>query len=335
MPVLDPKRLVDDRVDAIRSFHSAVRIERAQLDVSGGVDSAVMLGLLAQALGPAAITAVHSSIHSNPEQTARAREVADRYDVPLVEIDLTEAWERLVSDMQVALVGAGFDAGSLEVLLESDPTVLGSIRSTLRAPVGRGFNRMSGGGIRHGTGNECEDRWVRFFQKGGDGEVDTNPIAMLSKGEVYQLARELDVPLSIRTAEPSPDLWGTADDHNDEAELAELFGLQLSNWGLGYYTTVDPHTGAYVRVGLIERISRLLDQPSGHAGTWADVLFGAGPIPRATLDGVRPEVTEAMLLAARRIERTTRHKANPACPTLGERGPRVAAGILTDHLPRS
>ena len=43
---------------------------------------------------------------------------------------------------------------------------------------------MTGNGLRHGTGNECEDRWLRFYQKGGDGEVDSNPIAMLSKGGI-------------------------------------------------------------------------------------------------------------------------------------------------------
>ena len=71
----------------------------------------------------------------------------------------------------------------------------------------------AGGGIRHGTGNECEDRFLRFYQKGGDGEVDTNPIAMLSKGEVFQLARGLGVPQRVLQALPSPDLWGVGEQH--------------------------------------------------------------------------------------------------------------------------
>jgi hypothetical protein len=33
------------------------------------------------------------------------------------------------------------------------------------------------------------------------------------------------------------------------------------------------------------------------------------------------------------MERVTRHKWNPNCPGLGERGPLVAKGILTDELP--
>lgn len=335
MPVLDTERLIDDRVDALRSFHRDAGTDRAQLDVSGGIDSAVMLGLLARALGPDAITAVHSGIHSNPEQTARAREVASRFDVRLVEIDLTEAWEHLVAQMREALLGGGIDPAALEHRLATDPTVLGSIRSTLRAPVGRGFNRMAGGGIRHGTGNECEDRWVRFFQKGGDGDVDTNPIAMLSKGEVTQLARALDVPRSIRVAAPSPDLWGTGDGHNDEAELAALFGIDPTDRGHSYYSSVDPDSGDYVHTGLIERISRWLDLPADHAGTWADLLFSDAPLPQVGIDGIPETMTRPLLAAARRIEKATRHKANPACPTLGHRAPRVAAGILTDHLPRS
>ena len=103
------------------------------------------------------------------------------YDPQYVRVD-SEA------GMREALTAAGYDGAELDTRVAKDPTILGSIRSCIRAPIGRGFNRMTGGGIRHGTGNECEDRFLRFYQKGGDGEVDTNPIAMLSKGEVYQVA---------------------------------------------------------------------------------------------------------------------------------------------------
>ena len=45
-------------------------------------------------------------------------------------------------------------------------------------------------------------------------------------------------------------------------------------------------------------------------------------------------VIEGILRAARRTERITRHKMNPNCPTLGERGELVALGVLTNTLPR-
>lgn len=337
MPVLQPQALVDDRVAALRAFHRRIGVPRAELDVSGGIDSAVMLGLLARALGPGQITAVHSVIHSAPSHLARAREAAEAFGVPLVVVELTSLYEELVETMRAALLAAGHDGAALDDRLRRDPTVLGSIRSTLRAPVGRGFNRMAGGGIRHGTGNECEDRWVRFYQKGGDGEVDTNPLAMLSKVEVVQLAHALGVPRSVREAVPSPDLWGQGDRHNDEDELAALFDIDAVGHGHGFYGTVCPDTGAALRAGLIERVSRWLDL-GGEA-----VLFAAEPDDalhdalRAAPDtapfrGLETPLIHALLRAARRLEAATRHKRTLA-PALGCRADLVASGILTDMLP--
>ena len=50
-------------------------------------------------------------------------------------------------------------------------------------------------------------------------------------------------------------------------------------------------------------------------------------------DGLGTPLIDDLLRAARRIERATRHKYNPNCPTLGERDDLVDAGILTNELP--
>jgi NAD+ synthetase len=328
MPVLDPKALVEQRVSALRCFHQHVGCDRAELDLSGGVDSAVMLGLLARALGPDKITTVYSSIHSSIGSRDRAREVARAFGVPLVELDLSKIFDELVADMRAAMITAGHDAAVLDARVREDPTILGSIRSCIRAPIGRGFNRLAGGGIRHGTGNECEDRWVRFYQKGGDGEVDTNPVAMLAKGEVYQLARALEVPRSVIDATPSPDLHGVGDAHNDEAELRALSGVDWT------YSRIDWDTGEYTRVGTIEILSRFLDQ---HPELLRDDLPTPELVALAQAAAPRfdrsPDETLTFLASARRLERMTRHKANPNCPALGTRAELTASGILTDTLP--
>jgi len=319
MPVLNPQGLLQERIIAVRGYHEAANVPRAELDVSGGVDSAVMLGLLAHALGPERITAVYQGIRSSEASLLRAREAAAVFGVALVEVDLTSLVDRLVDAMVEGLATAGFDRSAIEARMRAEPTVLGSIRSCVRAPVGRGFNRLTGGGIRHGTGNECEDRWLRFYQKGGDGEVDTNPIAMLSKGEVYQLGRTLGVPRSILTALPTPDLWGQGEQHSDEQELQDWLGVPFT------YSRVDPDTGAYTQVGTIERVSRFADTHD---------LFGAAELdPAWALPGVSLADSAAFLAAARRVERLTRHKANPNCPALGSRASLVSAGLLTNELP--
>ena len=330
MPVLNVPALIEERVSTISAFHRSISVPLAQLDVSGGIDSAVMLGLLCQALGPDAVTAVYSSIQSSDESRARAQAVADVFGCKLIAIDLSDIFDRLVRVMVEGMKDSGRDADALQARIDADPTIIGSIRSTLRAPVGRGFNRLSGGGIRHGTGNECEDRFIRFYQKGGDGEVDTNPIAMLSKGEVYQLARGLDVPASIIEAMPTPDLWGVGEGHNDEDELVKWTGVDFT------YSRISMQTGEYTKVGSIERVSRFLDDVD-------DRLFSAPEenVPallesarkNVAFEGLEPAKIDALCLAARRVERITRHKLNPSATPLGSRQKLLDAGLITNRLP--
>lgn len=354
MPVINPQALIDNRVKAIRDYHASINVTKAEIDVSGGLDSAVLVGLLAKALGPENITAVHSGINSNPEHRERAQEVCDVFGVKLIYIDLTPLYEKLVATMLLSIADAYREENpiilpQLHNMALKDPTILGSIRSTLRAPVGRGFNRIMGGGIRHGTGNECEDRWARFYQKGGDGEVDTNPIAMLAKGEVFQLALALGVPKSIIKAMPSPDLWGKGDAHNDEDEYADYFGFKASDYGQTFYSYIDVETGEYTCVGLIERVSRFLDNETVFVGTRRPspneaTLFGKDLREKwlnemiwqnqKVFKGLPGDLVRKVLLAARRIELATRHKYNPNCPTLGTRQELVQAGILTNDLPQ-
>jgi NH3-dependent NAD+ synthetase len=353
--------LLDNRVAAIRRAHLDAGLRRAELDLSGGIDSAMMAGLLVLALGPENVTLVHSRFSTNPDQSDRAHQLAKGLDCPLNDIDLTRLYGDLIATMVDCIYNAQFDlrggadkaeafCEEIDFRIEQDPTILGSIRSTLRAPIGRAFNRMTGGGLRHGTGNECEDRWLRFYQKGGDGEVDSNPMAMLTKGEVYQLAWFLakrlpnaaQALIDTIKATPSPDLWGTGDGHSDEAELLSWTGAPFT------YSRIDVETGEYSHVGTIERMSRFLDLKISPIiigdTTNENVLFSphaephwARLVTRAKESGYfdefgRSEV-ETFLMAARKTERITRHKVNPNCPTYGTREELVRKGILTNDLP--
>ena len=347
--------LLDNRINAIRKAHLEANISRAELDLSGGVDSAVMACILVLALGPERVTLVHSRFSTNPEQTERAHELAAGLNCPLIDIDLSGVWNALLPAMKDAIETAyGPDVldGEVAARIAADPTILGSIRSTLRAPIGRGFNRLTGGGLRHGTGNECEDRYLRFYQKGGDGEVDSNPIAMLSKGEVYQLAwwcaqripAAKDALYAIISATPSPDLWGNGDGHNDEDELLSWTGAPFT------YSRIDLDTGEYAYVGTIERVSRFLDLSTtfGRQATPHEFVLFMDSLSEekvreyipamlylkdAVFAGLDGETVERLLMAARKTERVTRHKMNPNCPSYGTRQELLVAGILTNDLP--
>ena len=66
-----------------------------------------------------------------------------------------------------------------------------------------------------GTGNLSE-RTVGYYTKWGDGACDFNPIANLTKQEVYTLAHYLEIPDCIINKQPSAGLW---EGQTDEEEL--------------------------------------------------------------------------------------------------------------------
>ena len=72
-----------------------------------------------------------------------------------------------------------------------------------------------------GTGNKVEDFGIGFFTKYGDGGVDLSPIADLSKTEVWQLAKEINVIQEIISAKPTDGLWG--DGRNDEDQIGASY----------------------------------------------------------------------------------------------------------------
>jgi len=355
MPVLDPDALIDNRVQAIQAEHARTGILRAELDVSGGIDSAVMACLLVLALGPENVTFLHSRMSSNSAQTQRALDIGIALGRPVANGAFGKVFKDAVDELVRSLVEAGFDRAEIEARCEADPTILGSIRSCLRAPLGRGANRLTGGGLRYGTGNECEDRFLRFYQKGGDGEVDNNPMAMLSKSEVYQLAFALigrlpaaaDVLRATIYATPSPDLWGTGDGHSDEAELLSWTGAPFT------YGRVNPVTGEITSIGSIERVARFLDlvvtnradydRPFDH--TVGEQIFdddlvdpnwnmiGQLALTTGWFSGFTRDAIVVLLKAAKWVECITRHKMNPNCPSYGDRASLVEAGILTNTFP--
>lgn len=352
MPVLNTNALIDERVAALRKAHVDARCPRATLNLSGGIDSAVMACLLVLALGPDNVTLDHTNMSTSHSQTHRAATLAKALKAKMANGNFGEIFNAIMAELGRSLEAAGFDRDEIDARCEKDPTILGSIRSCLRAPLGRAYNRLTGGGLYAGTGNECEDGFLRYYQKGGDGEVDNNPIAMLSKGEVYQLAWALGywmgaevqaALLPIIGATPSADLWGIGDAHSDESELANWLGAPFT------YSRISVETGEYVKVGTIERVSRFLDLPAvvgeGTAGSDRikhDLFDDEGThmpslvtaaLKSGYFQGFTPAQVEALLKGARKAEAATRHKLNPNIPTYGDRASLVEDGILTNDLP--
>lgn len=86
-----------------------------------------------------------------------------------------------------------------------------------------------------GTGNKIEDFGIGFFTKYGDGGVDVSPIADLTKTEVYELAKELNVVNSIQNARPTDGLF--ADGRTDEDQIGATY--PELEWAMAYIENME------------------------------------------------------------------------------------------------
>lgn len=353
--ILNYTILTDLLVRKIRKYHQEAGLMRATIGISGGVDSAVALGLHAHALGAENITAVYMGADSSQDSLARAREVCEVFGVKLIEMDITPIKSILVDFGIVDVTKAGVcTKEEIKARIAADPTILGSVRSTLRSPTLLMVNRLTGNGLIVGTGNRDEDDLIRFFQFGGDSVVSTAFLSEFSKANVFQMGIFLGVPKSILNAKPSPDLWGNGEEHSDETEILSFLRLTKEDvGGLLVYSYVDDQ-GRYKNLGILERASNALDLPiststssnEGNNLKVRDVLFNPNATPqealrKAYLDyictskffrDVPYPVAMKIMEAVIRAERVTRFKANPTLPTV-TRDELKAAGAVRDALP--
>lgn len=203
--------------------------EGAVFGLSGGVDSAVVCGLCARALGPAACLGLILPIESAGDDARLAREAAATFGVQAVEVALGDAFERLLGALEAAAREAV--GGVHEVAGDprgEDPRLARmNLKPRLRMAslyyFANSLNRLV-----VGTGNAAELA-VGYFTKHGDGGADIFPLGDLVKREVRDLARTLGVPAEIVERPPSA---GLAPGQTDEAELgmayAELDAFLLS-----------------------------------------------------------------------------------------------------------
>jgi NAD+ synthase (glutamine-hydrolysing) len=183
------------------------------VSVSGGVDSAVTLGLMKYAQNMKGspikrVLGISQPIHSSQWAYDRAHEAGKAFKAEMITIDQTAVYDMLkkVIDKAADVSGGQFAGGQL--------------RSYMRTPanyyVAQLLTQQGTPCIVMGTGNKDEDGYLAYFCKAGDGVVDVQLIADIHKSEVFAVGKELGVPNSILIAPPSADLW---EGQTDEDEL--------------------------------------------------------------------------------------------------------------------
>ncbi len=179
------------------------------IGISGGVDSAVSSTLCA--LTGKRVYLVSMPIRQSKEEYNRAmhhiQDLKQRFtNVESFDIELTSTFEDFESKMP-------FNAREQHLSMANSRA---RIRMTTLYAIAQ-----ANGCLVAGTGNKVEDFGIGFFTKYGDGGVDLSPIADLSKTEVWQLAKEINVIQEIISAKPTDGLWG--DGRNDEDQIGASY----------------------------------------------------------------------------------------------------------------
>jgi NAD+ synthase len=86
-----------------------------------------------------------------------------------------------------------------------------------------------------GTGNKTEIS-LGYFTKHGDGACDILPLGDLYKGEVRELARELNIPEEIINKVPSAGLWSGQTDEQEIGFTYEQMDAALKDLSKGEVT---------------------------------------------------------------------------------------------------
>ncbi len=82
------------------------------------------------------------------------------------------------------------------------------------------------------VGSTNKSEWIQgYFVKYGDGGVDIEPIAELYKTQVYQLAKNLEIPVEIINRKASPDTWSY-----DVSDEEFFFGVPYKIMDILWYT---------------------------------------------------------------------------------------------------
>lgn len=166
--------------------------------LSGGVDSATAAALAVQAVGPTSVLAAIMPCHSEPIDARLAQRVADAFNMPTVVVNLDDAFDALIDSVPPT----------------EHKLAAANIKPRLRMTA-LYYLAQTNNYLVLGSGNKTE-RMVGYFTKYGDGGADLLPLGDLYKTEVWELARDLGVPVEVIERAPSAGLWPG---QTDEEEL--------------------------------------------------------------------------------------------------------------------
>jgi NAD+ synthase len=242
---LPPELAIDTDVarrvigEFIRGQLRQAGFERAVLGLSGGIDSALVAYLVAEAIGSDRLLCV-----SMPYRTSSD---GSRTDAAAVVADLGCPFETVeISPMVDGYFAAEPDASPLR---------RGNFMARQRMAVL--YDRsVTWTGLVVGTGNKTESL-IGYTTLFGDSACAFNPIGDLYKSQVRQVAAAIGVPEAIIRKAPSADLWPG---QTDEAEAGFSYPVldRLLFWRVDKRRSDEEMTALGFDPALVARVDRMI-----------------------------------------------------------------------------
>lgn len=210
------KDYVEKKAKIINEYMSKFNLKSCVVAVSGGIDSAVVLGIINYAFKqentpikkviPLLLPITKSTGVTNQEDaTIRGKELCDKLGLKPFVIDLSKINSVIREDLE-SVIGITGDDWAIGQLGPYSRTPILYYTTSLLCQ--EGFNA-----IICGTTNKDEGTYLGYIGKASDGMVDVQIISDIHKSEVYKVGEYLDIPKSIMEVTPSGDMY---DNRSDE-----------------------------------------------------------------------------------------------------------------------
>ena len=233
----------------IRGQLEQAGFDRAVLGLSGGIDSALVAYLVAEAIGADRLLTVLMPYRtSSPASRADAESVVADLGCRSELVEITAMVDGYFGTDEVA-GAAGADGGPASALRR------GNFAARMRMSVL--YDRsVTWGGLVVGTGNKTEGL-IGYTTLFGDSACAFNPIGDLYKSQVRQLSVAIGVPDAIVRKAPSADLWPGQTDE-DEGGFSYPLLDRILFWRVDKRRSVEEMADMGFDAGTVERVDRMI-----------------------------------------------------------------------------
>lgn len=200
--IKDPQKEIDRIVTFLRRTFKEQKISKAVIGVSGGIDSATSLSLVAKAIGPENVTAIHMPYFQ--KRDISIDQLINSLKIPKQNFHIVSI-ESSVDTIAKSL--------KVEVSSKIGKVRLGNIAARVRMITLFDYAKKEQA-LVVGTENKSE-HILSYFTRFGDEASDIEPIQHLYKTQIYQVAEKLEIPLAIISAQPTAGLWNGQTDEGE------------------------------------------------------------------------------------------------------------------------